>query len=57
MTWSLDAPFAGDIDSIEIPPPTVEEGGPAADPAANNPADPAQDETPEIDMEPEEESN
>ncbi len=53
VTWSLDAPFAGDIDAIEIPPPTVEEGGPNSDPAANNPADPAQDDTPEIDMEPE----
>ncbi|MCA0451677.1 MAG: TRAP transporter large permease subunit, partial [Proteobacteria bacterium] len=53
VTWSLDAPFSGDIDSIEIPPPTVEEGGPAADPAANNPTEPAQDDVPEMDMEPE----
>jgi tripartite ATP-independent transporter DctM subunit len=57
VTWALDAPLDVDIDSIEIP-SGEPAGTPAADPAADNPSEPAQDDVPEMDAEPEpEESN
>jgi tripartite ATP-independent transporter DctM subunit len=54
VTWALDAPFAGDIDSIEIPS--------GDQPSSNNPENPSDqpadpDDEPAIGMEPEEEAN
>ncbi len=51
VTWALDAPLDVDIDSIEIP--SGEQPTPATDPAASNPSEPAQDDVPEMDLEPE----